>query len=68
MYIFILDQPDSMFDYLSYEITQNGDARWRHGSSATTGTWQISDEQWVASVPFRFKSERIRTYDVVSFV
>lgn len=68
VYIFTLDQPDNQVDYLSYEIAQNGDARWRHGSSATTGTWVISNEQWVASVPFRFSSERIRTYDVVSFV
>ncbi len=67
VYIFLVDQPDSQVDYLSYEIAQNGDARWRHGSSATTGTWQAS-EQWVASVPFNFRSERVRTYDAVSFI
>ncbi|MDR2776050.1 MAG: hypothetical protein LBC19_15210 [Tannerella sp.] len=68
VYIFLLDQPDNQVDYLSYEIAQNGDARWRYGSSATTGIWQPSDEQWVASVPFRFSSKQIRTYDVMSFI
>jgi hypothetical protein len=68
VYIFLINQPDNQVDWLSYEIAQNGDARWRFGASATSGTWRVSDEQWVANVPFSFRSERIRTYDVVSFI
>jgi len=54
-------------DYLSYEIAQNGDARWRFGSNATTGTWVATGEQWVASVPIQLYSERIRSYNAVSY-
>jgi hypothetical protein len=68
VYIVALDQPDNQVDYLSYEIAQNGDSRWRYGSSATTGTWVTSNEQWVAGIPFRFSSKQTRIYDVVSFV
>jgi hypothetical protein len=67
VYVLFLDQPESEADFLSYEIAQNGDARWRYGSSATSGTWMVS-EQWVASIPFIFNSERVRSYDVVSFI
>ena len=66
VYYLILNQPNNQTDYLSYEIAQNGDARWRFGANATSGTWQAS-EQWVASIPFSFRSERVRTYDVVSY-
>ncbi len=68
VYILLLNQPDNQVDWLSYEIAQNGDSRWRFGASATSGTWIVSDEQWVASIPFSFRSERVRTYDVVSFI
>lgn len=66
-YILFLDQPENQVDWLSYEIAQNGDARWRFGPSATSGTWIVSDEQWVASVPF-ILDKRIGTLDVVSYV
>ncbi len=55
-------------DHLSYEVAQNGDARWRFGANATTGTWRPTDEQWVASVPIQLYSERVRNYDAVSFL
>lgn len=67
VYVFFLDQPENQKDWLSYEIAQNGDARWRYGPSPTSGTWMVS-EQWVASIPFSFRSERVRSYDVVSFI
>ena len=67
VYVLFLDQPENAADFLSYEIAQNGDARWRYGSSPTSGTWMVS-EQWVASIPFNFRSERVRSYDVVSFI
>ena len=54
-------------DYLSYEIAQNGNARWRYGTNATSGTWETTDEQWVATLPMQFWSERVRTYDAVSY-
>ena len=54
-------------DYLSYEVAQNGNARWRSGNSATAGTWETTDELWVATIPFQFYSERVRTYDAVSY-
>jgi len=54
-------------DYLSYEVAPNGGARWRFGASLTAGTWISTDEQWVATVPFQFHSERIRTYDAVTY-
>ena len=66
-YILFVDQPDNQNDFLSYEVAQNGDAKWRFGT-ATSGTWQPYDEKWVAKVPFDFRSERIRTYDVVSYI
>lgn len=68
VYVLLLDQPDNQVDWLSYEVAQNGDSRWRYGASATSGTWKASSEQWVASIPFSFRSERVRSYDVVSFV
>ena len=54
-------------DFLSYEVAQNGDARWRYGANATTGTWAVTDEPWVATVPIRLYSERVRSYDAVTF-
>ena len=67
-YILLVDQPENQNDFLSFEVAQNGNARWRFGASATSGTWNTYDEQWVVKVPFDFRSERIRTYDVVSFI
>ena len=66
-YILFVDQPDNQNDFLSYEVAQNGDARWRYGASATSGTWKPYDEKWVVKIPLEFRSERIRSYDVVSF-
>ena len=66
-YILFVDQPDNQNDFLSYEVAQNGDAIWRYGTSATSGTWKPYDEKWVVKIPLEFRSERIRTYDVVSF-
>lgn len=54
-------------DYLSYEIGQDGDARWRYGANPTSGTWQATDERWVATVPIQLYSERVRTYDAVNY-
>ncbi|MDR2148102.1 MAG: hypothetical protein LBE91_16780 [Tannerella sp.] len=54
-------------DFLSYEVAQNGNARWRFGANATAGTWTTTDEQWVATVPFQFHSERVRTYNTVIY-
>ena len=54
-------------NYLSYEVAQNGNARWRFGTSATNGTWESTDEQGVATVPFQFHSERVRTYNAVTY-
>ena len=53
-------------DYLSYEVAKSGAARWRFGASLTAGTWQSTDEQWVATVPFQLHSERVRSYDAVT--
>ena len=68
VYILLLDQPENQVDWLSYEIAQNGDSRWRFGANATSGIWRDSDEKWIVSVPFTFRSERIRSYDVMSFI
>jgi len=54
-------------DFLSYEVAQNGDARWRYGANTAVGTWQATDEQWVATIPIQLYSERVRTYDAVSY-
>ena len=54
-------------DFLSYEIAQSGNARWRFGSNAISGTWQTTDEQWVATVPIELCSERVRSYDAVNY-
>jgi len=54
-------------DFLSYEIAQNGNARWRFGTNATTGTWVTTGEQWVATVPIQFHSERVRSYNAVTY-
>ena len=54
-------------DYLSYEIAQNGNARWRYGANATVGTWAVTGEQWVATIRLQFYSERVRTYDAVTY-
>lgn len=54
-------------DFLSYEITQNGSARWRYGASFTVGTWRTIDEQWVATIPIQLYSERVRSYDAVNY-
>ena len=67
VYYVWFDKTNTYTDYLSYEIAQNGDARWRFGSNATTGTWVATNEQWVATVPVRLSSERVRSYDAVSY-
>jgi len=54
-------------DFLSYEVAQNGAARGRYGANAAVGTWQATEEQWVATVPIQLYSERVRTYDAVSY-
>ena len=54
-------------DFLSYEVAQNGNARWRFGANATTGTWEVTDEQWVATIPIQLYSERVRSYDAVNY-
>ena len=54
-------------DYLTYEITQNGSARWRYAANATSGTWITVDEQWVVTIPMRLYSERVRNYDAVTY-
>ena len=54
-------------NYLSYEVAQSGSARWRFGSNATSGTWISTDEQWTATIPFQFYSERVRSYDAVCY-
>jgi len=54
-------------DYLSYEVAQNGDARWRYGANSTSGTWQTTEEKWIATIPIQLYSERIRTYDAVNY-
>lgn len=54
-------------DFLSYEIAQNGNARWRFGANANIGTWRTTDEAWVASIPIQLYSERVRSYDAVNY-
>lgn len=54
-------------NFLSYEIAQNGDARWRYGANASTGTWEVTDEQWVATIPIQLHSERVRAYDAMNY-
>ncbi len=54
-------------DHLSYEIAQNGNARWRYGASATVGTWRATEEAWVATIPIQLYSERVRDYDAVNY-
>ena len=55
-------------DYLSYEIDQNGNAQWKFGATAIAGgIWEVTDEQWVATIPIQFYSERVRTYDAVTY-
>lgn len=68
VYLFYLDQPDNQTDYLSYEVAQNGDAKWRYGISASSGTWENYDTKWEVSIPFMFESERVRSYDAKSYV
>ena len=53
-------------DFLSYEVAKDGSARWRFGANATVGTWEVTDEQWVATIPIQLYSERVRSYDAVS--
>ena len=67
VYIIGLFKTNLFTDFLSYEIAQNGDTRWRFGGNATSGTWETTDEQWVATIPLQFHSERVRTYDAVSY-
>jgi len=55
-------------DYLRFEIASNGNARWGNGAILSTLTWATSDEPWVTSdIPFQFFSERVRSYDVVTY-
>ena len=54
-------------DFLSYEVAQNGNARWRYGANANIGTWRVTDEKWVATVPIQLYSERGRTDDAVNY-
>jgi hypothetical protein len=46
-------------DALSYEVAKNGDSRWRYATAA----WQNTTPAFVASVPFQFHSERVRSYN-----
>lgn len=59
-------KPNIATDYLSYEINKTGEVRWRYGASSSAGTWQIVEEDFV-SIPFQLYSERIRSYDAISY-
>lgn len=51
-------------DALNYEIDTNGTARWRINS----GSWNATGSGGVSSdIPFEFHSERVRSYDAVTF-
>jgi hypothetical protein len=55
-------------NYLTYEIkVADGTTRWKYGTNATSGTWTPTNELNVVSVPFEFHSERVRSYDAVSY-
>ncbi len=47
---------------LNYEVAQNGTARWREA----TGAWTTTTESSVASIPFQFHSERVRSYNAIT--
>ncbi|GHU78890.1 hypothetical protein FACS1894145_1870 [Bacteroidia bacterium] len=51
-------------DALNYEIAADGSARWR----INTGTWNNTSEVNVSSpIPLQFHSERVRSYDAVTY-
>lgn len=51
-------------DALNYEISSDGTARWR----INKGTWDVTGNENISSnIPMQFHSERVRSYDAVTF-
>ncbi len=67
-YIVMMDHPEHNSYFYTYQIDADGASRWRNNSGAAAGAWIPTDEQYVASIPVRLYSERVRSYDVVTYI
>jgi hypothetical protein len=72
-YVSVIKDYNRADDRIEFEVAANGGARWRYLSASAapnpgTGPWHSTSENMTTSlIPFRFISERVRSYDAVTY-